>query len=171
MTRMIDEQRTALGAYKALGYSGPAIAFKYVSYAAIASLLGGLVGGLVGIRVLPKVIFDSWAMMYELPEMQQVNHVALIVGSALLATALMTVTAYLAVRNELRAVPATLMRPKAPAAGKVIPVGADRTVVEQAELQPEGDDAQHLPLQEALLHDRAGRCRVHCAACGRPWVE
>lgn len=120
MTRMIDEQRTALGAYKALGYSGPAIAFKYVSYAAIASLLGGLVGGLVGIRVLPKVIFDSWAMMYELPEMQQVNHVALIVGSALLATVLMTVTAYLAVRNELRAVPATLMRPKAPAAGKVI---------------------------------------------------
>ncbi|NLH68937.1 MAG: ABC transporter permease, partial [Brooklawnia sp.] len=120
MTRMVDEQRTALGAYKALGYSGPAIAFKYVSYAAVASLLGGLVGALVGIRLLPKVIFDSWAMMYELPEMQRVNHAALIVSSVVLAAVLMTVTAYLAVRNELRAVPATLMRPKAPPAGKVI---------------------------------------------------
>ena len=120
MTRMVDEQRTSIGTYKALGYSSPAIAFKYVSYAALASLLGGTVGVAIGIRVFPRIIFDSWAMMYELPPMSETPQWALVVLTVLVATVLITVTSYAAVRNELTAVPATLMRPRAPKAGKVI---------------------------------------------------
>ena len=120
MTRMVDEQRTAIGAYKALGYGEPAITFKYAAYAALASLIGGVVGVVVGINTFPRVIFDSWAMMYELPPMEQVPQYALLVGTVAVSVLLTTATAYLAVRNELTSVPAALMRPKAPKAGKII---------------------------------------------------
>ncbi len=120
MTRMIDEQRTSIGAYKALGYGERAIAFKYVAYAALASLVGGVIGVAAGINVFPKVIFDSWAMMYELPPMEQIAQVPLLVGTVLVSVVLTSATAFLTVRNELASVPATLMRPKAPTAGKVI---------------------------------------------------
>ena len=120
MTRMVDEQRTSIGAYKALGYESWAISFKYVAYAALASLVGGVIGVTIGINVFPKVIFDSWAMMYELPPMEQVAQVPLLVGTVLVSVLLTTATSYFAVRNELTAVPATLMRPKAPTRGKVI---------------------------------------------------
>jgi putative ABC transport system permease protein len=120
MTRMIDEQRTSIGAYKALGYGEVPIAFKYVAYAALASLVGGAIGVASGINVFPKVIFDSWAMMYELPPMEQVPQLPLLIGTVLVSILLTSVTAYFSVRSELTAVPATLMRPKAPTAGKVI---------------------------------------------------
>ena len=120
MTRMIDEQRTSIGTYKALGYPRGAIAFKYVFYAALASLLGGAVGVAVGIKVFPRIIFDSWSMMYELPPMREAQQAPLLVLTVLIATALITATAYAAVRNELQTVPAALMRPKSPKAGKVI---------------------------------------------------
>ena len=120
MTRMIDEQRTSIGAYKALGYDRRAIAFKYVAYAALASAVGGTIGVAVGINVFPRVIFDSWAMMYQLPPMEQVPQAPLLVGAVLVSIVLVSATAYLGVRNELTAVPATLMRPKAPPPGKVI---------------------------------------------------
>jgi putative ABC transport system permease protein len=120
MTRMVDEQRTSIGTYKALGYSPAAIAFKYVSYAALASALGGVVGVAVGIRVFPRIIFNSWAMMYELPPMSETPQWPLLVLTVVVATVLITATSYVAVRNGLTAVPATLMRPRAPKAGKVI---------------------------------------------------
>lgn len=67
MARMVDEQRTAIGTYKALGYRRSAIAFKYVLYAATASLLGGIVGVIVGLAVFPELLFNAWKMLYELP--------------------------------------------------------------------------------------------------------
>lgn len=120
MTRMVDEQRNAIGTYKALGYSNGSIAFKYVNYAALASILGGTLGVIVGINVFPKIIFDSWAMMYTLPPMQAISQVPLMVATVIVGALIMTVTAYFACRNELQAVPAMLMRPKAPKAGKMI---------------------------------------------------
>ncbi len=120
MTRMVDEQRNAIGTYKALGYSNSSIAFKYVNYAALASVLGGVLGVIVGVKVFPKIIFDSWAMMYALPPMQEVVQIPLMVSTVIVGAFATTVTAYLACRNELKAVPAMLMRPKAPKAGKMI---------------------------------------------------
>ncbi len=120
MTRMVDEQRTSIGIYKALGYSNGAIAFKYVNYAALASLLGGLLGSYLGIKIFPKIIFDSWSMMYTLPPMMETSQ-PLLMGLTVLAGVLVTtLTAYFVTRNSLREVPATLMRPKAGIAGKPI---------------------------------------------------
>ena len=44
MTRMVEEQRIAIGSLKALGYSKGAIAIKYVGYGFLASTLGSPAG-------------------------------------------------------------------------------------------------------------------------------
>jgi putative ABC transport system permease protein len=120
MTRMVDEQRGTIGAYKALGYSNNAIAFKYVNYAAVASIAGGILGSLAGIKIFPKIIFDSWAMMYTLPPMLETRQTALIILTVVLGFLVITVTAYYVTRTSLKEVPAMLLRPKMQYFGKTI---------------------------------------------------
>ena len=62
MTRMVDEQRSQIGTMKALGYTTGQIAFKYVFYAAFASLTGSLVGLAVGLFAFPAIIYTAWLM-------------------------------------------------------------------------------------------------------------
>ena len=120
MTRMVDEQRASIGVYKALGYSNNAIAFKYVNYAAIASIFGGFLGAVIGIQVFPKIIFDSWSMMYNLPPMLETRQTILILLTVLAGFLVTTVTAYVVTRSTLKEVPAMLMRPKVTYFGKTI---------------------------------------------------
>ncbi len=118
MTRMVDEQRTYIGTLKGIGYSKGAIVSKYILYAGIASVLGSVAGVLVGIRVFPTVIFSAYGIMYTLPPIVLHFYPESAVTSASLAVLVTTLTAYLACSGELRSVPATLMRPRAPKAGK-----------------------------------------------------
>jgi len=120
MTRMVDEQRASIGVYKALGYSNNAIAFKYVNYAAIASIFGGILGAIIGIQVFPKIIFNSWSMMYNLPPMLETRQTLLIVLTVLAGFLVTTLTAYVVTRSTLKEVPAMLMRPKVTYFGKTI---------------------------------------------------
>ena len=120
MTRMVDEQRASIGIYKALGYSNNDIAFKYVNYAALASIFGGLLGAIIGIRIFPKIIFDSWSMMYNLPPMLETRQTVLILLTVLAGFAITTATAYFVTRTTLKEVPAMLMRPKISYFGKQI---------------------------------------------------
>ena len=120
MTRMIDEQRSAIGTYKALGYGNGSIAVKYIGFAALASLLGGVIGVVVGMRTFPRVVFNSWRMLYELPPIVELPQYELQVATVIAAALLMMGAGYIAVRGTLVPVPAALMRPKAPPPGKVI---------------------------------------------------
>ena len=79
MTRMVDEQRGTIGAFKALGYTKGEIVFKYVVYSLLASTLGGILGVFIGVKIFPKVIFDAWSMMYTLPEIEEVVQVPLMI--------------------------------------------------------------------------------------------
>lgn len=120
MTRMVDEQRSVIGAYKALGYDNRDIAIKYVFYAATASLLGGVLGLLFGMRIFPEVIYNAWSMMYTLPEFKQTVHIPLMIISLLVGILVTTVSAWGACYRELKETPALLLRPKAPKSGKKI---------------------------------------------------
>ena len=120
MTRMVDEQRASIGIYKALGYSNNDIAFKYVNYAALASIFGGILGAVIGIKIFPKIIFDSWSMMYTLPPMLETRQVLLIILTVLAGFIVTTATAYFVTRTTLKEVPAMLMRPKIAYFGKEI---------------------------------------------------
>lgn len=120
MTRMVDEQRGTIGTFKALGYSKAEIVFKYVNYAALASAAGGVIGVIAGIRIFPKLIFDSWSMMYTLPPISEIPQIPLMVLTVFAGIVITTVSSYAACNQELTTTPALLMRPKAPRAGKTI---------------------------------------------------
>lgn len=118
MMRMVEEQRTEIGALKALGYHKGAIAFQFLFYAALASLIGGFLGLAAGFWLFPTVIFSAYLIMYNMPSVLtpfRWDYAAACVAAALLVTA---VSSLLACYKELAARPAQLMRPKAPKSGK-----------------------------------------------------
>lgn len=119
MTRMVEEQRTQIGTYKALGYKNTAIAGKYIMYAFLASMLGSLLGVLIGQQILPHVIITAYRMLYlNLPEVITPYNMYFGLLSTIIAVLCTTMAAYLACYKELMATPAKLMRPEAPKAGK-----------------------------------------------------
>ena len=56
MTRMVEEQRTVIGVYKALGYGEIHILAKYMIYGALASLTGSCIGAAAGLQIFPRLI-------------------------------------------------------------------------------------------------------------------
>ena len=118
MTRMVEEQRLQIGSLKALGYGKGAIALKYVGYGFAASFTGGLVGLAVGCTLLPWIIFNAWRIIYTMGDLEfffQPLTYTIAVGAAVLCV---TGAALAAVFSALTAVPAQLLRPKAPPIGK-----------------------------------------------------
>ena len=118
MTRMVEDERMQIGVLKASGYSGLAIAFKYLFYAATAGILGSVVGLAIGFTFIPFAIFSAYKILYLIPTMRPgfffdtsvIGLVAALVSTV--GAVVFSIT--LALRNS----PAQLMRPKAPKAGK-----------------------------------------------------
>ena len=65
---MVEEERGLIGTYKALGFTSGEIRRKYLIYAALACLLGGMLGYLGGYVILPGIIFVIFHVMYTIPE-------------------------------------------------------------------------------------------------------
>ena len=119
-SRMVEEERTLIGLYKALGYPNGRILSKYVDYALWACLAGGIIGNIVGFIFLPLFLFTVFKAMYTLPNMLLSYDILSSLGSVALFAAGVVGAAYLACRRELAETPAALMRPKAPRAGSRI---------------------------------------------------
>lgn len=120
MTRMVDEERGIIGTYKALGYSNVKIGFKYLCYAAMATILGSALGIGLGMYFLPKIIWNAYGIVFSLPKMLITFHWGIAL-QALLALLFFTLGAtYLACKASLFEVPARLLQPRAPKAGKRI---------------------------------------------------
>ncbi len=120
MTRMVDENRTQIGVFKALGYSESAITAKYLLYAAIASITGSAIGLFAGFAAIPLLLWNAYSAMYKLPEfcLQFDWRLAVAaIAAATLCTAGATVNAC---HSTLKEKPASLLMPKAPKAGKRI---------------------------------------------------
>ena len=120
MTRMVDEERSQIGVLRALGYTELQCASKYLIYALLATLLGSVIGVVVGIFSFPIIIYDTWRMMYILPDVKLFIPYKLIAISVLSFVVGMLLTTWYACRSDMKEVPAQLMRPKAPKLGKSI---------------------------------------------------
>ena len=118
MTRMVEEQRTQIGSLKALGFSRLAISQKYIGYAFVASLVGGLIGLGIGATLIPAVIANAFQIMYAIPGLDYKMQLPLFVLAVLAAVACTTGAALWACLSTLIDAPANLMRPRAPKAGK-----------------------------------------------------
>ncbi|MFA9379609.1 MAG: FtsX-like permease family protein, partial [Acetanaerobacterium sp.] len=118
MTRMVEEKRTELGTIKALGYGKGAAVFKFLFYAALASLFGSIFGLVIGFKVFPWVIGSAYGILYHIPPIQTPFHWDYAVATTLVAVLGTALAALLACYKELAEQPAALMRPKAPKPGK-----------------------------------------------------
>ena len=120
MTRMVDEQRELIGTFKALGYRKSAIAMIYVLYSVITSLLGSFLGCIVGLKLFPKIIYNSWNILYDMPPITYDSHILLSIIAIGTITAVIVLSTIFACYDSLMEVPSALMRPKAPKKGKKI---------------------------------------------------
>lgn len=118
MTRMVEEQRTQIGALKALGFSRLAISQKYLGYAFFASLTGGLIGLAVGCTLIPMVVANAFRILYHIPGLEFKQQPLLYIVAVAAAVVCTTGAALWACQSTLAATPANLMRPKAPKAGR-----------------------------------------------------
>ncbi|MGE5628463.1 MAG: FtsX-like permease family protein [Solirubrobacterales bacterium] len=120
MTRMVQENRIEIGTLKALGYCRLTIVSHYLIYALSASLIGSLIGIGLGFNIFPPMIMNSYSSLYTIPYVVSPLNVSLAIKASLIAILFTTVASVAATLEELREVPASLMRPKPPKSGKKI---------------------------------------------------
>ena len=119
MTRMVEEQRTAIGTMKALGYSKMSIAKKYLGYALIATAGGSVLGVLIGEKILPYIIVYAYGILYKHITHILIPYQWIYAWMAAAAAIVCTMAAtFFACYKELVAQPAVLMRPPAPKNGQ-----------------------------------------------------
>lgn len=118
MSRMVEEQRTQIGTLKALGYGNGAVMRHYMVYAVSGAVVGGTLGAFGGCILFPLVIMYAYSMMYTISDFRflfEVGNMLFSIGSM---TAAIALTVFFSCRKALKETPASLMRPKAPKAGK-----------------------------------------------------
>lgn len=118
MSRMVEEQRTQIGMLKALGYSRGKIMGKFMFYSGSASISGCLLGFFAGTFALPRIIWITYRLMYIELEMKYLFDPVLCAATATAALICSLGTTWISCRVELSETAASLMRPKAPKAGK-----------------------------------------------------
>ena len=119
MTRLLDEERGQIACLMTLGYSPASIIVKYLLFALVGTLIGGVGAYFAGLG-LARIIYVNFEWNYTLPPYSS-NVVmtfylitfAVILVSTLVATAV-------AGHKLTREQPANLLRPKTPKAGKTI---------------------------------------------------
>lgn len=120
MSRMVEEQRIQIGTYKALGYSTKSIMMKYLTYAGLASGIGGILGTAIFVQIIPRAVSSIFKMLYNFPEFKLVVPWDMI-GIALIVAVVCTVLVTgFSCKHELGMQAAQLMRAKTPKAGKKI---------------------------------------------------
>ena len=121
MTRMIDEERTQIGTIKALGYSNAAIISKYLIYAGSGAVLGCGLGVFVGSMAFPTILWQAYKIMLYITDGIVLKFDLLLCGVVVFAyTTVMLYVTWDCCRKALKEVPAELIRPKAPDAGRKI---------------------------------------------------
>lgn len=118
MNRMVEEQRTQIGVLKALGFGERAVMSKYVTYSGLAALGGCVFGFFLGTWGFPEVVWFCYGIMYSADPISYVFSWQLALISLTVSLLCSIGTTWLSCRVELAQVPALLMRPKAPRAGK-----------------------------------------------------
>ncbi len=121
MARMVSDERTEIGTLKALGYSDFRVMWKYILYSGSAAMIGGVIGFVAGSKLFPLAIWTAYKMLYCYSDgINFVLDLPLAIISLAVALLCSVGSTYLSVKNELREMPASLIRPRSPQAGKRI---------------------------------------------------
>ncbi len=118
MTRMIEEERTRLGTFKALGFTDKEIMFKYLVYAALASVIGSVAGSFMGFALFPVAVTTAFRILFDVPSVVISYRFLYAVPGILISVASTVLVTYYTCHKSLTVVPSALMRSKAPKGGK-----------------------------------------------------
>ena len=118
MTRMVDERRGQIGILKGLGYSGRDIMMTFMLYSGTAAILGCIIGYAIGVVLFPAVIWFAYEMMYNSIPIRFLTNWKLATIVFIVSLASTLGTTYISCRSEMSESAASLLRPKAPKAGK-----------------------------------------------------
>lgn len=118
MTRMIDEERLSIGAYRSLGYGSVKIALKYILYAFLATIAGALIGIGIGFELFTRVIWGAYGIVFNFPALSVGFYPGILtLTAALMLFFTLSATVYACART-LRERPALLLQPKSPQVGR-----------------------------------------------------
>ncbi|MDR3120725.1 MAG: FtsX-like permease family protein [Clostridiales bacterium] len=114
LRRIVEQERTQIGTFKAFGYTNREVVSAYILYGLITGFAGGLLGALLSIPA-SGAYFDLFSEYFNIPSVEtQVNFRYLFTGIGL-AVAAGGAAALLGVKNIIKLSPSDAMRPSAPA--------------------------------------------------------
>ena len=120
ISRMIEEERTEIGIYKALGYSNKRIMSGYLFYVLFATSIGLILGLSIGYSIIPRVVYNIFGTNYIVPKLEvDINILSLIIMLIISYSLIISITIY-GTTKELKIITAELLRPKAPKKGKKV---------------------------------------------------
>ena len=120
MKRYIQEQRIINGTLKSLGYTNKMIAKRFYIYGLIPTVVGSIIGGILGTLIIVRVIFDAYSTGFEILDVEYVNSLAVIVGSIILSSILVSLTVFFTSKETVKETPARLLLPLSPEKGSTI---------------------------------------------------
>ena len=120
MSRLVEEDRGLIGTYLGLGYGRVTITLRYALFALLACLIGGGLGLLVGFLGIPAFLLVVIKGLYAIPDLRlEYDWLYGSLGILLFVVGVLGAALFASIR-DMRQMPATLMRPKAPKAGSRI---------------------------------------------------
>ena len=118
MSRLVEDERNEIGTMKSLGFSNVQIMGKYLYFAFIATIIGGLIGCVTGAYVLPTMILGIYGILFDVPTtVLKIDFITSSITILLSCLCIVGATLFTAMK-VLKEKPAELMRPKAPKKGK-----------------------------------------------------
>lgn len=120
ITRLVGEDRSAIGTLKSLGYSKGSILRKYFFYAFFACLFGSTIGLFFGVYLIPMVIYICYNTLFVMPVGHYAWNSLWICLSILSMSLTIFIVMIIVCLKTLREKPNALLVPKAPKAGKRI---------------------------------------------------
>ena len=120
MNRMIEEERSEIGAFISLGIRKSTIAFSYLLYVFIACILGLVIGLSVGYTVIPRILYTVYSASFTIPELSTYANPYACLIIVLTTIILMSLVVFITLIKDFRLAPATILRPESPKNGKKI---------------------------------------------------
>ena len=118
MTRMGIEDRNEMGTLKAFGFSKKEILIPYIIYSLLATTIGIIFGIVLGIFYFPKIIFNVYANLYDIPKLIYTDISTITIMGCSIVIICIVGSTIVAISNILREDTVSLLRPIAPAIGK-----------------------------------------------------
>lgn len=119
MTRLLDEERPQIACLKTLGYKNFEIVSKYLLFALVSVLIGGIIAFLVG-NVLTQLVYSAFNLQYAMPKFPSyMNCSYYLITFAIILVSVVLLTLITGI-NNIKKKPVDLLEPKMPKSGKKV---------------------------------------------------